>query len=156
MQRHLSAVLLLCSLLVGLVAYAQRSETTGPPVWTMEFIKVRPGQFGPTLGYLDDHWMHVRKEAKRQGAVLSYHRFADAVYEPGNADQDILLVTEYRNFDAYTVRENLFASIAEHLPSLTPGVIKPQKEELYEIVDIRLFLEEPEADGPILKLLAKQ
>jgi hypothetical protein len=122
----------------------------------MEFIKVKPGQFGSTLGYLNDHWMRVRKEAKRQGAVLSYHRFADALYMLGNTEQDIVLVTEYGNFAAYAAREKLFASIAEQLPSLTPGVIKPQKEDLYEIVDTRLFLEEPDTDGPRFKLLAKQ
>jgi hypothetical protein len=35
------------------------------PVWTMEVIKVKPGKFGPTLGYLGDIWMRFREKAKR-------------------------------------------------------------------------------------------
>jgi hypothetical protein len=45
-------------------------------LWTMELIKVKPDMFGLTLGYLDDNWMRVREEAKRQGSVLSYRRIA--------------------------------------------------------------------------------
>ena len=37
------------------------------PVWTMEVVKLKPGKFGPTLGYLDDLWMRFREDAKRQG-----------------------------------------------------------------------------------------
>lgn len=152
MRRYIG--LLLCSL-VGVAAYTQSPETAERPVWTMEFVKVRPGQFGATLGYLDDHWMRTRKEAQRQGAVLSYHRFAEKTFVPRN-DQSIVLVTEYKNVAAYLSREKLFASIGEQLPSVVPGVIKPQKENLYEVVDTGVFLEEPDTGEARIKLLAKQ
>ena len=139
---------------------AQGPDITEKPVWTLEFIKVRPEKFGPTLGYLDDNWMHLRQEAKRQGAVLSYHRFVEGLLKTHSSkpgpQNSIVLLTEYKNQAAFFGRDKLFASILEHLPKSTPGVFPSAKpEDLYEIVDTRVFLEEPEASTQF-KLLAKQ
>jgi hypothetical protein len=60
---------------------------TEQPVWTMEYIKVRPEKFGLALGYLDDQWMRIREEARRKGEVLTYHRIQETVLLvlcPGN------------------------------------------------------------------------
>ena len=77
MQKSIFAGLLLVSLLITSGGGAQTPSVGEKPVWTMESIKVKPGMFDFTLGYLDDHWMHVREEAKRQGLVLSYHRIVE-------------------------------------------------------------------------------
>ena len=116
---------------------------------------------GLTLGYLDDHWMRVREEAKRQGAVLNYHRIQETVQiAPGSKTGDpnsMVLLTEYKNLAAFSGREKLFASIREHLPSSTPGLVPIKREGLYDTVDTRVFLEQPaEANGTQFKLLAKQ
>jgi len=116
---------------------------------------------GLALGYLDDHWMRVREEAKRQGAVLSYHRISEVTLEiPGSKTGDpnsIVLLTEYRNLDAFSGREKLFASIQERLPSSTPGVIPIKRDGLYNTVETRVFLDQPaEANATQFKLLAKQ
>ncbi len=73
MQGRIFAGLFLVSLLGG---GAQSPSDSEKPVWTMEVIRVKPGMFGFTLGYLDDNWMRVREEAKRQGCrpELSPHR----------------------------------------------------------------------------------
>src|SRR6516165_1061103 len=110
MRRYI--VLILCSL-VGVAAYAQSSETAERPVWSMEFVKVRPGQFGATLGYLDDHWMRIRKEAKRQGAVLSYHRLAENAFVPRDGHQPIVLLPEFKNESAFVSSQTLFALISQ-------------------------------------------
>src|ERR1700730_11996708 len=72
------------------------------PVWALEFINVKPGTFGATMVYLDDNWIRVRAEAKRQGDVLAYNRIAGVrhmLFPKGssNDDWDILLMTEYKN-----------------------------------------------------------
>ena len=67
------ASLLLCAICFIVRGDAQSPDIEEKPIWTLEFIEVGP-DMGLTLGYLDDHWMRVRAEAKRQGAVLSYHR----------------------------------------------------------------------------------
>jgi hypothetical protein len=155
------ASLLLCALCFIVRGDAQSPFIAETPVWTLEFIEVRPNNMGLTLGYLDDHWMRVREEAKRQGAVLSYHRISEALLlTAGSKTGDpnsIVLLTEYRNLAAFSGREKLFASITEHLPSSTPGVIPTKREELYDTVDTRVFLDQPSESNPTqFKFIAKQ
>lgn len=138
MQRRIFAGLFLVSLLVVAGGGAQSPSNRDKPVWTMEFIKVKPGMFGFTLGYLDDNWMRVSEEAKRQGAVLSYNR----IVEQGSRENErnIVLLTEYKNRAAYDGREGLFDSIRKQLPNNTSGVVRPPKQEdLYETVSTSVF-----------------
>jgi hypothetical protein len=153
--------LLLCALCFIVRGDAQSPDIAEKPVWTLEFIAVTPNDMGLALGYLDDHWMRVREEAKRQGAVLSYHRISEMTLEtPGSKTGDansIVLLTEYRNLAAFSGREKLFASIQERLPSSTPGVIPIRRDGLYDTVETRVFLEQPsEVNATQFKLLAKQ
>ena len=154
------ASLILCAFCFIVRGDAQSPDIAEKPVWTLEFIAVRPNNMGLTLGYLDDHWMRVREEAKRQGAVLSYHRISELLVASGSKTGDpnsIVLLTEYRNLAAFSGREKLFASILEHLPSSTPGVVPIKREGLFETVETRVFLEQPaEANATQFKLLAKQ
>jgi hypothetical protein len=153
--------LLLCALCLIVQGDAQSPDIADKPVWTLEFIEVTPNNMALALGYLDDHWMRVREEAKRQGAVLSYHRISEALLiTPGSQTGDpnsVVLLTEYRNLAAFSGRERLFASIQERLPSSTPGVIPIKRDGLYDTVETRVFLEQPvEANATQFKLLAKQ
>jgi hypothetical protein len=160
MQGRIFAGLILCFLFVIVGGDAQSPAVTERPVWTMEYIRVRPEKFGMTLGYLDDQWMRIREEAKRQGEILSYHRIQETVLvAPGVKTGDpntILLLTEYKNLAAFSEREKLFASIREHLPSDTPGILRQGREDLYETVGTRMFMEVPDGGTAGLKLLAKQ
>src|SRR5882672_1158764 len=102
------ASLLLCAICFNVRGDAQSPDIAERPVWTLEFIEVGPNM-GLTLGYLDDHWMRVREEAKRQGAVLSYHRIQEQVLMvPGVKVGDpnsMVLLTEYKNLAAFSGRE---------------------------------------------------
>src|SRR5437879_10721891 len=133
MHGRIFAGLLLVFLLIVASGGAQQFHRADgeKPVWTMEFIKVKPGMFGFTLGYLDDNWMRVREEAKRQGAVLSYHRIAEQGGRENN--RNIVLLTEYKNATAYDAREKLFDSIRKQLPNKSAGIVRiPKPEDLYE------------------------
>src|SRR5260370_12593522 len=140
MQRRIFAGLFLVFLLIVAGGGAQQFHRADgeKPVWTMEFIKVKPGMFGFTLRYLDDNWMREREEAKRQGAVLSYHRIAEQGSE--ESDRNIALLTEFKNIRTYAAREELFASIRKHLPHNTsPLVSPPRQHALYKPVSTRVF-----------------
>jgi hypothetical protein len=156
MQRRIFAGLLLVFFLIVSGGGAQQFHRTEgeKPVWTMEFIKVKPGMFGFTLGYLDDNWMREREEAKRQGAVLSYHRIAEQGSE--ESDRNIVLLTEFKNVPTYAAREELFASIRKQLPNNTSGVVRPpRQEDLYENVSTRVFQDYSETDTARFRLLSK-
>jgi hypothetical protein len=160
MQGRIFTGLFLCSLLIVVRGDAQGPAVSERPVWTMEFIKVRPEKFGLALGYLDDQWMRIREEAKHRGEVLSYHRIYETeLLAPGVKAGDlntIVLLTEYKNLAAFSGREELFALIRERLPKGTPGVVRQQQEDLYEPVATRMFMEVPDDERTGLKLLAKQ
>ena len=114
------------------------------PVWTMEVVRVKAGELGATLDYLEDHWSRVREEAKGEGAVLSYHRIAD---QGGtDTDQTIVLLTEYKDQATYREREKLFTSIAksQNLPLVwslrgNPGMMLDQHAELFESVSTSVY-----------------
>src|SRR6266550_6417611 len=93
------ASLLLCAICFNVRGDAQSPDIAEKSVWTLEFIEVVPN--GLTLGYLDDHWMRVRVEAERQGAVLSYHRISEVLLVASGSKtgdpNSIVLLTEYRN-----------------------------------------------------------
>jgi hypothetical protein len=91
MQRLTFAGLFLVSLLIVSGGGAQSRPDIDKPMWAMEFVKVKPGMFGFTLGYLDDNWIRIRGEARRQGAVLSYHRFVEQSIS-GNERTIVLLL----------------------------------------------------------------
>jgi hypothetical protein len=138
MQRRIFAGLSLFCLFAVAGGGAQSLADSEKPVWTMETIKVMPGQFGRTLGYLDDNWMRIREEAKRQGAVLSYHRIAEQ--STSESDPNIVLLTEYKNQAAFDARGKLFASIFKQLPGNSSGVfLLYQHKDLYETVSTQVF-----------------
>src|SRR6266403_3434763 len=160
MKGRIFAGLFLCSLffVVGGDAQTDKAEK---PVWTLEFIRVRPENLGPAMGYLDDHWMRVRAEAKRQGAVLDYHRIQNAVlmtpgHKVGEAGS-IVLLTEYKSLDAFKESQKFFASMREPTRRFqTGGVIRPWAlEDLFETLSTQVFVEEPDTSSGF-KLLTKQ
>ena len=151
------------SLLIALGANAQQFQNAPPaaplnadkPVWALEFVKAKPGMFAATMGHLDDNWLRLRAEAKRQGAVLTYNRVAGE--ESSNSEWDILLMTEYKNQAAYNGREKLFDSILKRLPDNTSDVIKGYKrEELFQSVKTRVLQDYSENGYPQLRLLTRK
>lgn len=153
MQGRIFAGIVLVSLLTVGGGVAQSPSRSEKPVWTVEFIKVKPGMFGLALGYLDDDWMRVRDEAKHEGAILNYHRIA----EQGGpqSDGNIVLLTEYKNQVTYGTREKLFESIRNQLPKNTSGVLRSQRQEdLYDTVSTRVFQDYSDLDNARFRLLA--
>jgi hypothetical protein len=151
MHRKILAVVFLVSLLVA--ARAAQSPSTDEPIWMMEVLKVQPGMFGATLGYLDNDWMRIRAEAKREGAVLTYYRIADQ--DSRKNDQYITLLTEFKNAAAFDAREKLFSSIRKQLPDNTSAVIPLKQTELFETVRIRVFQDYSDPDRERFRLLSK-
>ena len=145
MQRRVFAGLLFFCLFTVAGGGAQSLADREKPVWTMEILKVLPGQFGPTLGYLDDNWMRIREEAKRQGAVLSYHRIAEQSTSESDPNivlltENIVLLTEYKNQETYDARGKLFASIFKQFSGNSSGVrLHYQHKDLYETVSTQVF-----------------
>jgi hypothetical protein len=153
MQGRLFAGIALVSLLTVGGGLAQNPSRDENHVWTMEFVKVKPGMFGLALGHLDEDWMRVHEEAKHQGAVLTYHRIGEQGGPQG--DGSVVLLTEYKNQAAYDGREKLFDSIRNQLTKNSSGVIRAQKQEdLYSIVSTRVFEDYSDVAAARFRLIA--
>jgi hypothetical protein len=155
MLRRVFCLAIIASLSIAVGMRGQTPAESDKPVWTMEFLKVKPGKFGMTLGYLDDGWMREREEAKRQGAVLHYSRIS----EPGTreSEHNIVLLTEYRDYAAYQASDSLFTKIRKELPETTPAILRhTSPEELYAAGATRVFEDYSDAGGARMKLLAEK
>jgi hypothetical protein len=155
MRRMMGAICALVGLVITAAAVPRRGvEYAAVPVWTMEVLDVKPGMFGAALGQLDDSWMRVRAEAKRQGAVLNYSRIAGQSGE--DANRSIVLLTEFKDEAARRNSEKLFAAIAARLPNNTSAVIRPTPQaELYESKSVRVFQDYSDRDDARVRLLSK-
>jgi hypothetical protein len=154
MQRlGFSGLALVCLLMIP-GGGAQKLSEIDKPTWEMESLKVKPGMFGFTLGYLDDNWMRLRKEAKRQGDVLSYHRFVEQ--NGSGPEPNIILLTEYKDSSTYIMRGTLFAEIAKRLPKPSRDVMRPsQARDLFENLGAIVFVDYPETETAQPRLLSK-
>ena len=155
MQRRIFAGLLLFYLFSVAGGGAQSIADNEKPVWTMESIKVKPGMLGITLGYLDDSWMRVREEAKRQGAVLSYHCIA----EEGSreSDREVILLTEYKNQASYVKSSSpRYAMSPNNTFVVNRFVVDlPQRQDLYDTMNTRVFQDYSDIDSARFRLLSK-
>ena len=124
------------------------------PVWTLEYIEVKPGLFGPAMGYLDDNWMRVREEALHNGIVLAYHRIAEQASDKN--DWNVVLITEFKNQAASDASEKEFDAILKRLPQDTSAVIRGFKpDDLFQSVSKRTFQDYSESADPQFRLLSK-
>jgi hypothetical protein len=155
MRKVIGVICVLLGFVVTPAAVPQGGvEYAAIPVWTMEVLDVKPGMFGAALGQLDDTWMRIRAEAKRQGAVLNYNRIAEHGGE--EARRSIVLLTEFKDEATRKNSEKLFAAIAARLPNNTSAVIRPRPQaELYESKSVRVFQDYSDRDDARLRLLSK-
>ena len=158
MQGRIFAGFFLCFFLIIVGGDAQSPNDTAKRVWTLEFIKVRPENFGLTMGYLDDHWMSPRAEAKRRGQVLAYHRIQNAMLTTSGFHtvdpSSIVLITEYKDMDSYLESRSHEHGCGNPPCFVTQGVIRLKPEDLFETLNTQVFQEEPDTSTG-LKLLTK-
>ena len=154
MMRRVFCLVAIASLSIAAGIRAQSPAQNDKPVWTMEFLKVKPGKFGMAMGYLDDNWMRVREEAKRQGAVLSYSRISEK--DTRESERNVVLLTEYKNQAAYEGRDGLFEKIRKELPNV-PGIVRnSQPGDLYATGATRVFEDYSDGGDARMKLLAEK
>jgi hypothetical protein len=150
---QLFGVLLLSTLFVA-GGSAQNSSSQEKPVWTLEYLEIKPGMFGPAMGFLDDGWMRSREQARHDGSVLAFYRIAEEV--SGDAERSVVLITEFKNQAAYDAHGKLFGSIITRLPQNSSGVIRGfGPNDLFQSVSTHTFQDFSESANPQFRLLSK-
>jgi hypothetical protein len=104
-------------LMTQLTVTAQTAKPyTEGPVWSLQFIKTKPGMGLLYLRNLSDGWIKVMNEAKSEGLILDYKVLEGT---PGSKeDWDLMLMFELKNYAAEdglsdkmeAIRNKLFGS----------------------------------------------
>lgn len=106
-------------------------STVPGTVWLVDFVKTREGQLENYLRFNQSFWKPARDEAVRQGAIVSYQMLV----LPGNAEWDVILMTEFPDSASYEAREAAFQPILARLRA--DGPARYQGPGAREMADIR-------------------
>ena len=135
-------VSLLCAtwLITGCCWAADRPYTDGT-VWTVTFVRTKPGMNQAYLQDLANNWKRVMDEAKKEQLILSYKILGGT---PGGRDDfDLMLLVESKNWASFDGADDKFDGVMEKLigtqAKQTEMLVK--RGDLREIMGTRNFQE---------------
>ena len=107
----------LCTMLVLMLAartgFAQDKPYKEGSVWSVTFIKVKPGLFDVYLRDLSANRKKLMEQAKKEGLILSERMLAGE--SAGREDFDLILMVEYKNWAAFDGLSDKFRALAEKM-----------------------------------------
>jgi hypothetical protein len=134
----LFVVSMLCAacLIADAALAADRPYTQGS-VWTVTFVRVKPGMSTQYLGDLAKTWKQVMDEARKEQLIVSYKILGG---NPGNReDWDLMLLVEQKNWGAFDGADAKFDAIVEKLvgPDQKQVEMMVKRSEVREILGTR-------------------
>jgi len=136
------AISMLCAAAFGTsLGFAADKPYAQGSVWTVTFVKVKPGMDAVYLRDLAANWKRVMDEARKQQLIVSY-KILDG-NPPGRDDWNMMLLVETKNWAAFDGADDKFEAIAEKLvgPEKTQLESLMKRGEVREIVGVRNFQE---------------
>ena len=105
MRRIIAGSLVTVLLVLGITAFAEvnRPYHNGS-VWTLAFIRMKPGMETAYLGYLAGQWKANQEAEKKEGLILSYKVLSVEGHTPG--EWNLMLMTEYKDLTSLDVGED--------------------------------------------------
>jgi len=132
------AIGLLTVLLVStsVVVYAQVSRPyRNGSVWTIGFIRMKPGMETAYLNYIAGDWKRQQEAQKKEGLIVSYKVLTTEAH--GAADFNIMLMTEFKDLATMEANE----AKADNLAQTTVGNDQKQMQGYRERLEIREVLQ---------------
>lgn len=131
-----------CLLLLGASVFAQMVRPTHDgTVWTLSFIRVKPGM-GPAYDkYLAGDWKKEQEALKAAGIILSYKVIATEAHSP--TDWDLMLMTEYKDLASLEANEEKADALLQKMFGGDEKVMQGYKDrsEIREVLGTRLARE---------------
>ena len=117
----------------------ERPWTTGS-VWSVDFIRVKPGRNVEYARVLKETWAKVLEEQKKEGLVLSYKILGGM---PSNREEFThVLMVEYPNYAAFDQQDKFDAVLKRTIGSLgSLQEMMREREEFREALGTRLLRE---------------
>lgn len=134
-NRVLAGSLVVSLLLLGVSVFAQVSRPYRPgSVWSIGFIRMKPGMETAYLNYVATDWKRDQEELKKDGQTLSYKVLQTEGHGP--TDWNLMLMTEYK--DLATMEANVAKEDA--LYQRVIGNDEKQRQGYRERLEIREVL----------------
>lgn len=100
-------------MLAAQVGFAQDKPYKEGSVWTVTFVKVKPGMMDTYLRDLSANRKKLMEQAKKDGLILSERLLTgDAT---GRDDFDLILMVEFKNWGAFDGLSDKFHALAEKM-----------------------------------------
>jgi hypothetical protein len=134
-KRMLIGSLICLLLLAGISIYAQVSRPyRNGSVWTLAFIRMKPGMETSYLNYIATEWKKNQEESKKAGLILSYKVMTTESHTAG--DFNIILMTEFKDLATMEANE----AKADALAQRVVGDDEKQRQGYRERLEIREVL----------------
>ena len=105
----------LCTMLVLMLAaqtgFGQEKPYKEGSVWTVTFVKVKPGMMDTYLRDLGANRKKLMEQAKKDGLILSERLLSGEA--TGREDFDLILMVEFKNWAAFDGLSDKFRALAE-------------------------------------------
>lgn len=134
-KRILIGSLICLLLLAGISIYAQVSRPyRNGSVWTLAFIRMKPGMDTAYLNYIATDWKKEQEELKKAGLIVSYKVLTTEAHNA--ADFNIILMTEYKDLATLEANEAKQDALAQRVI----GDDEKQRQGYRERLEIREVL----------------
>ena len=139
-----SLIALILTLSIVVVAQVSRPYRNGS-VWSIGFIKMKPGMDTAYLNYIATDWKREQEALKKDGQIISYKVLTTEAH--GADDWNIMLLTEYK--DAATREVN--QAKADNLLQTVVGTDEKQMQGYRDRLQIREVMENRIAQEIVLE-----
>jgi len=135
----------LCTMLVLMLAaqtgFGQEKPYKEGSVWTVTFVKVKPGMMDTYLRDLGANRKKLMEQAKKDGLILSERLLSgDAT---GREDFDLILMVEFKNWAAFDGLSDKFRALAEKMVGSEDKQVQmmTKRTEVREIIGTKTMQE---------------
>jgi hypothetical protein len=141
-KRLLVAALAASLLLLAASVYAQvRRPFRNGSVWSVSFIRMKPGMDTAYLNYVATDWKKEQEALKKDGQILSYKVLTSEPHNP--QDFNIMLLTEYKDLATMETNEQKADDLAQKVIGTDEKQMQGYRErlEIREVLGVRLARE---------------
>jgi len=141
-KRIVFGVIAAAVLIASVSVYAQMNRPYhNGTVWTVAFIRIKPGMDVAYMNYLASSWKAEQEAQKKEGNIISYKVLSVEGHSP--ADFNLMLMTEYKSLTAMEANEDKAEAVAQKVVGNDEAQMKGYNDRLAirEIIGDRLARE---------------
>lgn len=142
LRRTVIGSLVLVVLIVGISVFAQvKRPYHNGSVWSVAFIRMKPGMETAYLNYLAGPWKANQEAAKKEGLIVSYKVLSVEGHSPN--EWNLMLMTEYKNLATMEANEDKGDALAQKMVGNDEKQMQGYRErlEIREVMGDRLARE---------------